>query len=37
MTPGERLISALRMEIPDRVPCFEDGIDPEVVRQAFGQ
>ena len=36
-TPRERLLTALRGEVPDRVPYFEYSISREVVRGAFGR
>jgi uroporphyrinogen decarboxylase len=36
MIPRERLLRALRGEMPDRVPYFEYAIHREVVRLAFG-
>ena len=37
MLPRERLLCALRGEIPDRVPYFEYAIDAGVAREAFGR
>ena len=36
MTPKERIIAALRREIPDRIPTFEWFIDPVVSKQLCG-
>jgi uroporphyrinogen decarboxylase len=36
MTPRERLIAALKLGTPDRVPYFEYSISGDVVKKAFG-
>ncbi|MCD6318912.1 hypothetical protein J7M02_07595 [Candidatus Aerophobetes bacterium] len=37
MTPRERILAALNLKIPDRVPYFESAIEPEIVLGVCGR